>query len=147
VYGPGTPRASARRARKPEISGRRRLRRWRAAPKLLAPIELALGGRVALENGRFYVELPSGKMEAHVVAEGLRKLAMMAQLVINGALLGHTALFWDEPEANMNPKLSQALGRLVFELAAQGVQVFLATHDYMLTSAAFAGEGACRDDV
>jgi hypothetical protein len=34
----------------------------------------------------------------------------------------------------MNPKLSQALGRLVFELAAQGVQVFLATHDYMLTS-------------
>lgn len=101
---------------------------------LLAPIEEALGGRVVLENGRFYVDLPDGKMEAHLVAEGLRKLAMLAHLIVNGSLLGHASLCWDEPEANMSPKLSKRLGEVIFGLAGQDVQVFLATHDYMLTS-------------
>lgn len=101
---------------------------------LLAPIERALGGHVVLDRGRFYVDLPSGKMEAPLVAEGLRKLAMLAHLIVNGSLLDHAALLWDEPEANMNPKLSKSLGQVVFGLAGQDVQVFLATHDYMLTS-------------
>lgn len=102
---------------------------------LLAPIEEALGGRVVLEDGRFHVVLPDGKMEAHLVAEGLRKLAMLAHLVINGSLMANAFLFWDEPEANMNPKLAELLGRAVFQLAAgQDVQIFLATHDYVLTS-------------
>jgi energy-coupling factor transporter ATP-binding protein EcfA2 len=101
---------------------------------LLAPIEQALGGRVVLENGRFYVDLPDGKMEAHLVAEGLRKLAMLAYLIVNGSLMNNAFLFWDEPEANMNPKLSQSLKDGVIGLAAEGVQAFLATHDYVLTS-------------
>jgi hypothetical protein len=101
---------------------------------LLEPIEEALGGHVGVENGRFYVEMPDGKMEAHLVAEGLRKLAMLAYLIINGSLLGHASLFWDEPEANMSPKLSKRLSDVAFGLALQGVQVFLATHDYVLTS-------------
>jgi energy-coupling factor transporter ATP-binding protein EcfA2 len=101
---------------------------------LLSPIEQALGGSVAVENGRFYLYLPDGKMEAPLVAEGLRKLAMIAYLVVNGSLTENAFMFWDEPEANMNPKLSQLTRDIVFGLAGQGVQVFLATHDYVLTS-------------
>ena len=103
---------------------------------LLAPIEHALGGHVVVENGRFYLDLPDGRMEAPLVAEGLRKLAMLAHLIVNGSLTANAFLFWDEPEANLNPKLSQLTSDVVFRLASagEGVQVFLATHDYVLTS-------------
>ncbi len=39
-------------------------------------------------------------MEMHLVAEGLRKLAMIARLIANGSLVDKVSLFWDEPEAN-----------------------------------------------
>jgi energy-coupling factor transporter ATP-binding protein EcfA2 len=101
---------------------------------LLAPLEQALGGRVVVEGGRFYVDLPDGKLEVPLVAEGLRKLAMLAHLIINGSLAKNAFLLWDEPEANMNPKLSHLVRDVVFGLAEAGVQTFLATHDYVLSS-------------
>ena len=86
-------------------------------------------------NGRFYLDLPDGRMEAPLVAEGLRKLAMLAHLILNGSLTANAFLFWDEPEANMSPKLSRLIQDVVFQLASESsVQVFLATHDYVLTS-------------
>jgi AAA15 family ATPase/GTPase len=90
--------------------------------------------RVVVENGRFYLKLPDGNMEAPLVAEGHRKLAMIAYLIVNGSLSANAFMFWDEPEANMNPKLTQVTRDIVFGLAGEGVQVFLATHDYVLTS-------------
>src|SRR5258708_19075567 len=74
--------------------------------KLLTPLEKAMGGSIVLEStGRFYLRLPSGNMEMHMVAEGLRKLATIAQLIANGALLDEAYLFWDEPEAKLNPNI------------------------------------------
>ncbi len=87
-----------------------------------------------VDSGRFYLDLPDGRMEAPLVAEGLRKLAMLAHLIVNGSLAANAFLFWDEPEANMNPKLSKLTSDVVFRLAQEGVQVFLATHDYVLSS-------------
>src|SRR5207249_4414241 len=46
--------------------------------RLLDPLEDQLGGKVVLDDGRFYVKTPTGNLEAHLVAEGLRKLAMIA---------------------------------------------------------------------
>jgi energy-coupling factor transporter ATP-binding protein EcfA2 len=101
---------------------------------LLAPIERVLGGRVVNENGRFYLKLADGDMEAPLVAEGLRKLGMLAYLVINGSLSENGFLLWDEPEASMNPRLTELSGGVVLGLAGSGVQTMLATHDYVLTS-------------
>lgn len=101
---------------------------------LLAPVEKVLGGRVVIENGRFYLKLPDGAMEAPLVAEGLRKLGMLAYLIINGSLSENGFLLWDEPEASMNPKLTELTGNVVLGLAQSGVQIVLATHDYLLTS-------------
>jgi hypothetical protein len=101
---------------------------------LLEPLEAALGARVLVENGRFYLRYPEGKMEAPLVAEGHRKLAMLAYLVLNGALTNNGFLFWDEPEASMNPKLAFLASQTVFGLSQLGVQVFLATHDYATSS-------------
>jgi ABC-type lipoprotein export system ATPase subunit len=102
--------------------------------RLLAPVEDVLGGRVVNENGRFYLKLPDGDMEAPLVAEGLRKLGMLAYLIINGSLSENGFLLWDEPEASMNPRLTKLTGDVVLGLARSGVQTVLATHDYLLTS-------------
>jgi ABC-type lipoprotein export system ATPase subunit len=100
---------------------------------LMAMIEKALGGRVqADESGRFYLANSSGRMEMHLVAEGLRKFAMLARLIASGSLLDKHYLFWDEPEANLNPKMTKVVASVILELAKAGVQVFLATHSLFL---------------
>jgi energy-coupling factor transporter ATP-binding protein EcfA2 len=119
-----------------EVLARKPLRgaRGQRGP-LLGPIEQALGGTVVLEDsGKFYLVMPDGKMEAPLVAEGLRKLAMINYLLVNGALTENSYLLWDEPEANLNPKLAHLASELVFGLSKLGVQVWLATHDYSLAS-------------
>lgn len=103
------------------------------ASRLIAPIEKALGGKVVLEGGRFYVRRPDGDFEAHLVSEGLRKIGTLARLVTNGSLTNKGVLFWDEPEANLNPMLVRQLIEFLRVLASQGVQVFLATHDALVT--------------
>jgi predicted ATPase len=101
---------------------------------LLEPLETALAAKVSMENGRFYLQYPDGKMEAPLVAEGHRKLAMLAYLVLNGSLTKNGFLFWDEPETSMNPKLALLASQTVFRLSQLGVQSFLTTHDYSISS-------------
>jgi len=100
---------------------------------LIEPLEKALDIKVIKENGRFYINDNNGKMEAHLVAEGLRKLASVMYLILNGELSKNSVLFWDEPEANLNPALIKVVANFIQLLAQQGVQVFIATHDYLLT--------------
>lgn len=101
--------------------------------RLIAPLEEIITGKVVQERGRFYVRMPEGKLEAHLVAEGYRKLASLLYLITNGALIQNGILFWDEPEANLNPRLITIVVRFLRQLVDSGVQVFLATHDYLLT--------------
>lgn len=102
--------------------------------ELLAPLIDALGGRVYEKSGRFYVKQGQAHLEAHLVSEGLRKLATLVHLVNNGSLRKNDLLFWDEPEANLNPALSKIVANFLVELAKRGVQVILATHDYALST-------------
>lgn len=99
---------------------------------LLEPLEDQLGGKVVLEDGRFFLNTPSGSFEAHLVAEGYRKLAMIARLVATGSLIGTGSLFWDEPEANLNPKVIKHVARTILQLCLSGIQVFIATHSLFL---------------
>ena len=90
-------------------------------------------GKVAIENERFYLELDSqAKMEFHLVAEGLRKIALLWQLIKNGTLEKGAVLFWDEPEANINPVHIPVIVDLLLMLQREGVQVFVSTHDYFV---------------
>jgi energy-coupling factor transporter ATP-binding protein EcfA2 len=101
---------------------------------LQAEIEKALGGRVHLIGGRFYVYNQEGVIEAHMLAEGMRKLGSLFRLLQNQSLTKNGYLFWDEPEANLNPKLVALIARILRRLAAVGVQVFVTTHDYLLST-------------
>ena len=101
---------------------------------LVAKLEETLGGKVVHEGGRFYVMSPTkGKLEASLLSEGMRKIATVLRLLQNGSLRERGLLCWDEPEANLNPKLTFLVAEMLVTLAKNGVQVALATHDYLLT--------------
>lgn len=123
--------------------------REKKAGRLLEPLEEAIGGKVVVnsQNGRFYLQIPGeGQMEMPLVAEGLRKLAMVARLISTGVLLEQGYLFWDEPEANLNPKLIKTVAESILALAANGIQVFVATHSlfFLRELEMLAGSGRYR---
>lgn len=94
-------------------------------------LEKVMDGRVGMENGRFYL-FPNaegkGKIEMPLVAEGIRKIALLTYLVMNGGLRNKAILFWDEPEVNLNPRLMRPLAVALVDMADRGIQVILATH-------------------
>jgi energy-coupling factor transporter ATP-binding protein EcfA2 len=101
--------------------------------QLLEPIETAMQGKIVLDqNGRFYLRSGTGLMEMPLVAEGFRKLGMVARLIATGTLADTGYLFWDEPESNLNPRLVKQVARTIFELSRGGTQVFIATHSLFL---------------
>lgn len=93
---------------------------------VLAALEEIIGGQVTLQGETFQLN----GMTMHLVAEGHRKLALLWQLIRNGSIHPGNTLFWDEPEANLNPSLMDDLVKVLVMLAQSGVQVFLATHNY-----------------
>ncbi len=99
-------------------------------------LEKEMGGSVRLEGARFYLHsAQGGRFEAHLVAEGLRKVASVVHLVANGALRQGGLLIWDEPEANLHPRLAEVVVDCLLALADGGVQIVIATHDYLVADA------------
>jgi ABC-type ATPase involved in cell division len=100
--------------------------------KLLSLLNKAISGRVIEKNEKFFLKDKSGTLEFTLLAEGFRKLGLLYTLIQNDTLANGSILFWDEPEANLNPKLAQTVVRILMELTKIGVQIFIATHDYAL---------------
>ena len=61
-------------------------------------------------------------------------MALIWQLVKNGTLEKGSVLFWDEPEANINPEYIPIIVNILLSLQRKGVQIFISTHDYILAS-------------
>lgn len=112
-------------------------------PKLMAPIDRdrqrlltalqkAIDGKVVAKGEHFFLKNKQGDLEFTLLAEGMRKLALIWLLIQNGTLLSGSILFWDEPEANLNPALMGEVVEVILELQRMGVQVFLTTHNYVL---------------
>jgi energy-coupling factor transporter ATP-binding protein EcfA2 len=107
--------------------------RVQSVEKLLFPLEDAMKGKIEVDKrGHFYLRSSEGLMEIALVAEGLRKLAMIARLIATGSLRDKGYLFWDEPEANLNPKLIKQVAKVILQLCQNGIQVFIATHSLFL---------------
>lgn len=97
-------------------------------------LDSVLGGKVSYDSDeqRFYLTVNRRKTPIPLVAEGLRKIAMLLVLVRNGSIQPGTTLFWDEPEVNLNPFVMDEVARCLLALADRGVQVFLASHSYVM---------------
>jgi len=98
---------------------------------LLEKIEEYIAGTVSVENEEFFLKDEHGNLEFTLLGEGLRKLGLIWLLIQNGTLLEGSVLFWDEPEANLNPRVIGDVVEILLELARHGVQIFTATHDYV----------------
>lgn len=103
-----------------------------ARKKLMAALQTAIDGKVAVKDEEFFLRNRSGNLEFSLLAEGIRKLGLLWLLIQNGTLLNGSVLFWDEPETNLNPTLFGNLMEILLELQRNGVQIFLATHDYVI---------------
>lgn len=100
--------------------------------KLLEILQKSIDGKVITKNEEFFLKNKQGELEFTLLAEGLRKLALLWVLIQNGTLLNGSVLFWDEPETNLNPRLMKTVIEILVELQRMGVQIFLTTHDYII---------------
>jgi AAA15 family ATPase/GTPase len=99
---------------------------------LLEILQKAMEGKVVAKNEEFFLRTEKGELEFTILAEGYRKLGLLWVLLQNGTLLNGSVLFWDEPEANLNPKLMRSIVGILLEMQRMGIQIFIASHDYVL---------------
>jgi len=103
--------------------------------KILKDLEEILGGKIILEQDRFYLlEDDGNKREITLVAEGARKLGTIFHLLANGTIEKGSVIFWDEPESNLNPKFIRYVAKMLLELEKAGIQIFIATHSLFLVN-------------
>ena len=104
-----------------------------ASENLLYGLAESMGGNVVIKDEEFYLDSKfAGLLEFPLLAEGLRKLGLLWLLIKNGTLQDGSVLFWDEPETNLNPRLFGTVIDALLTLQRHGLQVFLATHDYVI---------------
>lgn len=99
---------------------------------LLTALQKAIDGKVVVKGEHFFLKNKQGDLEFSLLAEGIRKLALIWLLIQNGTLQSGSILFWDEPEANLNPALMGQVVEVILALQRQGVQVIMSTHNYVL---------------
>jgi len=97
---------------------------------LIDILRKTMKGTVAYKDEEFILKTAGGHFEFTLLAEGIRKLGLLYLLIQNGTLPTGSVLFWDEPEANLNPGMMGPLMKILLTLQRTGVQVFLATHSY-----------------
>lgn len=101
----------------------------------MSEIEGICGGRfIFYGGGKVTFKTENAEYSANSMAEGFRKAGMLSRLLETGAIQPGVSgpLFWDEPEANLNPKMMKLLVQILLELSRNGQQIILATHDYVL---------------
>lgn len=99
---------------------------------LLRSIEDVIHGQVDHEDEKYFINQSGFKLELTLAAEGWRKFALLWRLIANGSIEPGTVLLWDEPEANLNPSLMKKTVEIMLALQQMGVQIFFATHDYVM---------------
>ena len=100
--------------------------------QLIDKLESIMGGKIVFKGNHFYLQTKNGEMNIFMVAEGWRKLGMLSYLIANDSLKENSILFWDEPEANLNPRLIKQLAAFLVELSQHNIQIVIATHSLFL---------------
>lgn len=102
---------------------------------LIDSLENIIGGKIVLKGDHFYLRTfekngESQDIEIDMIAEGVRKIGMLAYLISNDAIKKGVTIFWDEPEVNLNPRLMRKLAEALIELTKYNIQIILATHSF-----------------
>ena len=105
------------------------------AQSVLDKIEKLMGGKFIVGDDLSMRFLENGTTRpANVIAEGYRKFGVLSRLIESGEVIPSKSglLLWDEPEINLNPKLTKSLIEILIELSRAGQQIILVTHNFML---------------
>lgn len=100
--------------------------------KILEALQETIDGKVTTKGEVFFLKNKQGNLEFTLLSEGMRKLALIWILTQNGVLTKGSILFWDEPEANLNPSRMGEVVDVILELQRLGVQIFVSTHNFVL---------------
>ena len=99
--------------------------------RILKKISEVMHGEVISLDGVFYTKKDNGELiDLNLEASGYGRLGLLWKFIRNGLLESGSILFWDEPEASINPELIPALVDILLELQRGGIQIFVATHSY-----------------
>ena len=97
-------------------------------------LENALGGRAEYEesSGVWVFKRGQQKFTIGVVAEGIKKIAMLDSLLKNNYIKKGSVIFIDEPESGLHPSTISQLLDIINELSKIDIQFFLASHSYFV---------------
>lgn len=115
--------------------------------RLLDMIQDVIDGKVEKKNEKFYLKNGQGNLEFTLLAEGYRKMGLLYSLIQNESISAGSVLFWDEPEANLNPRLASKVVKILLELQRMGTQIFIATHDYVMLKELELSTDSAQDHV
>ncbi len=108
--------------------------------KLANFIHEAIGGMLVFDEARVPYFKVSGKdrskgqnnsklIEISMIGDGIKKMAVLAYLLLNRYIEEQGFLIIDEPEASLDPELMHVLAKVLVELSAHHkIQIFLATN-------------------
>lgn len=99
---------------------------------VLSDLQLMMGGVINTVDEEFFLKNRREIIDFSLLSEGIRKLGLLSLLIQNGTIRPESVLFWDEPESNLNPRLFKKLIEILLQLQEMGVQVFIATHSYVI---------------
>lgn len=74
----------------------------------------------------------NSRFSIHATAEGIKKIAILDTLLGNRFLSPASVVFIDEPESALHPTAISQLLEIIEQLAAVGIQFFIATHSYFV---------------
>lgn len=94
--------------------------------------ELLDGGELKREDDEFVFMQGNEKYGMSQTAEGFKKIGILTHLIRNRTINRNSILFFDELEANLHPRASAQLVEMLHAMSREGMQVFLATHDYFV---------------
>lgn len=95
-------------------------------------IEKSLPGRIVRRGGTYRMRNTKGELEIALASSSARQLAALSLMIRRRALVPGALLLWDTPEADIGPTLMGEVVSILMELAKAGVQIVLATRDYVL---------------
>jgi len=83
-------------------------------------------------SDKFTFQRGDRSFEMPQTADGIKKIGILTTLIKNRSLTPKSVLFLDEPETNLHPKAISLFTKMLFQIAAAGAQVYLATHSYFV---------------
>ena len=120
-----------------DIIEKSKLSELRSLPTVMEDVNIKIkniiGGKTTYDKTAFFIKRGETSRSFQVEAEGYKKFALLGRLIETGKITKDSIIFWDEPEANINPRNIPKLVDIMFDLQKIGVQIFLATHDYLIT--------------